>query len=59
MNQVRRKVTIQKTIFMMIKTGFKVFSQVPHEYAVRRLQRKSRDREYFQTDKWERQSTSG
>jgi len=44
---------------MMIKTGFQAFSQVPHEYAVRRLQRQSRDREYFQTDKWEGQSTSG
>jgi len=59
MNQVRRKVTIQKKIFMMIKTGFQAFSQVPHECSVRRLQRKSRDREYFQTDNWESQSTSG
>jgi len=59
MNQVRRKLTIQKKVFMAIKTGFQAFSQVPHEYSVRRLQRKSRDQEYFQTDNWESQSTPG
>jgi len=30
-------VTIQKTLFMRIRTGFQAFSQVPHKYSIRRL----------------------